>query len=138
MGALGEKESFEGPLTPGKPAILLERLAHDALLQIIQLAGDRFRLLLNRRQQQGAQFWVFPFDQPGDLAIVRFKPPPAAQDQERPSGRYRDEQWKEPRCPPTGEAMEQDQPDARPGHDRPAGGQPAPQVPAPLIARDWL
>jgi hypothetical protein len=56
------------------------RLGHDTLLEEVQFARLRVRLLFDRRQKQGVQFGVPLLNLPGDMAIIRLPTPVAAQD----------------------------------------------------------
>ena len=136
MGASGEEEPLKDPTGPGSPAIVLERLAHDALLQVIQRTGRGVRLLFHCRQQQRVQFRIFPLDLAGDLTIVRLVGSPASPDYQRPADCRRDERRENPAGPPAGDPVQQRQTGAQRRRGRPAPRETPPQPPPPTIARD--
>ena len=104
----------------------------------MQSANLGIGLLLDRRQQQRMELRILLLNLPSDLAILRLAFSPRSPNSERPTGCPEVEQGKDPTCPPAGEPMKQHQTETQHGHSRPATRQPAPQLPAPIVARDWF
>ena len=138
MRAPCKKEPLKNAVPPRTRAVVFKRFANDPLLKIIQLAGGGVRLLFDCRQQQRVQLRIFLLDLPGDGTVIGLVLPPTPPDVQGPSACGHAEQREGPWHRPTREVMDQNQCEAGQSHHRPASRQPAPQLPAPIIARDGL
>src|SRR2546427_12287405 len=75
-------------------------------------------------------------DLPRNRAVIGFASSPMLAEPYRPHHRRRDKHRKDPRGPPAGEPMQDNQTEAHQRHRQPASGQRAPQMPVMIIAGD--